>query len=58
MTDKYYIAQVHGLREYGLSTLYIDYSHLLQWADGVLANAVQSSYDRFHPFLINLIFLL
>ena len=43
---------MHGLREYGLSTLYIDYGHLSQWADGVLAQAVQSSYDRFHPFLI------
>lgn len=28
-TDKYYIAQIHGLRVYNLSTLYIDYQHLL-----------------------------
>lgn len=52
MTDKYYIAQVHGLREYSLSTLYVDFQHLSRWADGVLANAVQSSYDRFNSFLI------
>lgn len=51
-TDKYYIAQIHGLRTYQLSTLYIDYNHVLEFQSGHLANAVMQEYYRFLPFLI------
>src|SRR5438034_11839282 len=50
-TDKYYIAQIHGLRIYSLSTLYVDYEHLSSVQDGVLAGAVVEQYYRFLPFL-------
>lgn len=51
-TDKYYINQVHGLREYQLSTLYVDYRHLLAYREGTtLADAIASQYYRFLPFL-------
>ena len=51
MSDKYYIAQIHGLRIYNLSTLYVDFQHLMSSNDGVLANAITSNYYRFLPFL-------
>jgi DNA replication licensing factor MCM6 len=51
-TDKYYIAQLSGMRLYGLSTLYIDYTHLASHEDGVLATAVASEYYRFLPYMI------
>ncbi|MCJ1402524.1 MCM DNA helicase complex subunit mcm6 [Xylographa trunciseda] len=51
MSDKYYIAQIHGLRIYNLSTLYVDFQHLMSSNDGVLANAIASNYYRFLPFL-------
>ncbi|KAF2459205.1 MCM2/3/5 family-domain-containing protein [Lineolata rhizophorae] len=51
-TDKYYVAQIHGLKEYGLSTLYVDYNHLLQHERGVVARAVASEYYRFLPYMI------
>jgi DNA replication licensing factor MCM6 len=51
-TDKYYINQIHGLREFQLSTLYIDYRHLLAYREGTtLAEAIASQYYRFLPFL-------
>lgn len=28
LSDKYYIAQIHGMRKFGLSTLYVDFTHL------------------------------
>ncbi|PSN61856.1 MCM-domain-containing protein [Corynespora cassiicola Philippines] len=51
-TDKYYIAQIRGLRLYSLSTLYVDYTHLLRHEDGVLAAAIASEYYRFLPYMI------
>jgi len=52
-TDKYYINQIHGLREFQLSTLYVDYRHLLSYKEGpILADAIASQYYRFLPFLI------
>ena len=51
-TDKYYIAQIHGLKVYNLSTLYVDYTHLLKHEDGVLATAIASEYFRFLPYMI------
>jgi DNA replication licensing factor MCM6 len=51
-TNKYYIAQVHGLAHYGLSTLYVDYRHLLKFGEGVAAGAVLKEFYRFQPYLI------
>ncbi|KAF2121351.1 MCM2/3/5 family-domain-containing protein [Lophiotrema nucula] len=51
-TDKYYIAQIRGLRLYGLSTLYVDYTHLQKHEDGVVAAAVASEYYRFLPYMV------
>lgn len=50
-TDKYYVAQVHGLRILNLSTLYIDYTHLSQFQGGGLADGIVEEYYRFLPFL-------
>lgn len=50
-TDKYYVAQIHGLRIYQLSTLYVDYNHLASWQGGHLAEAIVDEYYRFLPFL-------
>ncbi|KIX10136.1 uncharacterized protein Z518_01217 [Rhinocladiella mackenziei CBS 650.93] len=52
-TDKYYVNQIHGLREFQLSTLYVDYRHLLAYKEGpILADAIANQYYRFLPFLI------
>jgi DNA replication licensing factor MCM6 len=45
-----YIQQIHTMREYELTTLYVDYGHLLQ-KDDVLADAIQKQYYRFLPYL-------
>ncbi|MCJ1264663.1 MCM DNA helicase complex subunit mcm6 [Lobaria immixta] len=50
-SDKYYIAQIHGLREYNLSTLYVDYQHLMSLRNQTLANAIVNDYYRYLPFL-------
>lgn len=51
-TNKYYIAQIHGLRTFQLSTLYVDYTHLSAFtSDRSLATAVVEDYYRFLPFL-------
>jgi DNA replication licensing factor MCM6 len=51
-TDKYYIAQASGMRLWGLSTLYVDYTHVDSHEDGILAKAIASEYYRFLPFMI------
>ena len=51
-TDKYYVAQVHGLRMYNLSTLYVDFQHLLHYEQGIMAGAIVEDYYRYQPFLI------
>ncbi|KAF8622100.1 hypothetical protein AX15_007237 [Amanita polypyramis BW_CC] len=48
--DLIYIDQIHTMREYELTTLYVDFGHLLQ-KDDVLADAVQKQYYRFLPYL-------
>jgi DNA replication licensing factor MCM6 len=48
---RYYIAQIHGLRQFELSTLYVDFAHLATVEGGVLATAVVEQYYRFAPFL-------
>ncbi|TFY64490.1 hypothetical protein EVJ58_g2595 [Rhodofomes roseus] len=45
-----YIEQIHTMREYELTTLYVDYGHLLQ-KDDVLADAMQKQYYRFLPYI-------
>ncbi|KAI0092185.1 mis5 protein [Irpex rosettiformis] len=45
-----YIEQIHTMREYELTTLYVDYGHLLQ-KDDVLADAIQKQYYRFLPYI-------
>ncbi|KAJ7752841.1 MCM2/3/5 family-domain-containing protein [Mycena maculata] len=45
-----YIEQIHTMREYELTTLYVDFGHLLL-TDDVLAGAIQKMYYRFLPFL-------
>jgi DNA replication licensing factor MCM6 len=45
-----YVEQIHTMREYELTTLYVDYGHLLQ-KDDVLADAIQRQYYRFLPYL-------
>ncbi|KAK3940130.1 MCM2/3/5 family-domain-containing protein [Diplogelasinospora grovesii] len=50
-TDKYYVAQIHGMRIFQLSTLYVDYKHVASWSSGGLAHAIVNSYYRFLPFL-------
>ncbi|KAM4055686.1 MCM2/3/5 family protein [Hirsutella rhossiliensis] len=50
-TDKYYIAQIKGMRNFQLSTFYVDYKHLASWENGSLADGVMRQYYRFLPFL-------
>jgi DNA replication licensing factor MCM6 len=51
-TEKHwYIAQIRGMPHAELSTLYVDFQHLMTSNDGVLATAVANNYYRFLPFL-------
>jgi len=50
-TDKYYVAQIKGMRVYQLSTFYVDWKHLESWNNGHLAQGIMESYYRFLPFL-------
>ncbi|KAL8735481.1 MAG: hypothetical protein Q9181_002788 [Wetmoreana brouardii] len=50
-SDKYYVAQIHGLRIYNLSTLYVDFQHLMSLPNDTLANAIANDYYRYLPFL-------
>ncbi|KAF7792871.1 hypothetical protein EIP86_003972 [Pleurotus ostreatoroseus] len=45
-----YIEQIHTMREYELTTLYVDYGHLLE-RDDVLADAIKNQYYRFLPYI-------
>ncbi|EWC45337.1 DNA replication licensing factor mcm6 [Drechslerella stenobrocha 248] len=51
-TDKYYIGQIHGLEAYNLSTLYINFKHLIRH-NSVLADAIIGQYYRWLPYLTN-----
>ncbi|TIB32440.1 hypothetical protein E3P86_03153 [Wallemia ichthyophaga] len=48
--SKFYVEQIHGMREYNFTTLYVSFSHLLERED-ILAKAVTDQYYRFLPFL-------
>ncbi|KAG9317826.1 MCM2/3/5 family-domain-containing protein [Chiua virens] len=45
-----YVQQIHTMREYEITTLYMDFTHLFQ-RDDVLADAIQKQYYRFLPYL-------
>ncbi|KAL9089845.1 MAG: hypothetical protein Q9159_002315 [Coniocarpon cinnabarinum] len=51
-TDKYYVEQIHGLAKYNLSTLYVDFQHLLNYEDGVMAGAIADQYYRYQPYMV------
>ncbi|KZO90452.1 MCM-domain-containing protein [Calocera viscosa TUFC12733] len=48
--EKYYISQIHNMKQNETSTLYVDFSHLLE-RDEVLARAISDQYYRFLPYL-------
>ncbi|KAI0446763.1 MCM2/3/5 family-domain-containing protein [Xylaria telfairii] len=50
-TDRFYIAQIHNMRSYSLSTFYVNYDHVASFQNGGLANAINTQYYRFLPFL-------
>jgi DNA replication licensing factor MCM6 len=45
-----YVEQVYIMKEHQLTTMYVDYTHILQ-KDDVLAQAIQTKYYRFMPYL-------
>lgn len=47
----YYVSQIHSLKHFQISTVYIDFSHLQTVEDGVLADAITDKFTRFLPFL-------
>ena len=53
LSDKYYLAQIHGMRKFDLSTLYVDFRHLASLDNPILADAIANQYFRFQPFLTN-----
>jgi len=48
--SKFYLEQIHAMKDYELTTLYVDFSHLLE-REEVLARAIQDQYYRFIPYL-------
>ena len=45
-----YIEQVEIMKEHELTTMYVDFTHILK-QDDVLAQAIQTKYYRFMPYL-------
>ncbi|KAN0063015.1 MCM DNA helicase complex subunit mcm6 [Thecaphora frezii] len=45
-----YIDQIVALRDYGRTTLFVDFSHVLRH-DDVLARAISDQYYRFQPYI-------
>lgn len=52
-SNKPYVAQIHAMRVYQLSTFYVNYDHIAAYQNGGLANAINTQYYRFLPFLTN-----
>lgn len=53
-TDKYYIAQIHGMAATDTTTMYLDYSHLNYWSETHVkgfAEAITERHYRFLPFM-------
>ncbi|KAG4301517.1 hypothetical protein PCK1_002230 [Pneumocystis canis] len=44
--SKYYIEQIHGMKIYEITTLYVDYMHLLGFENSALAEALVEQYYR------------
>ncbi|KAJ6144727.1 DNA replication licensing factor mcm6 [Penicillium chermesinum] len=51
LSDKYYIAQIKGMTKFELSTLYVDFNHLLAFGNSALTESISTMYYRFLPFL-------
>ncbi|KAF2152444.1 MCM-domain-containing protein [Myriangium duriaei CBS 260.36] len=51
-SDRYYVEQIKGLARYQLSTLYIDFQHIMKDGNVVLAEAIADEYYRFQPYLV------
>lgn len=47
-----YRTQLEFMNHYELSTMYIDYTHLAERENGVLALAIREQYYRFQPYLL------
>lgn len=47
-----YLAQIEAMKTYEYCTLYVDYQHLVERENGVLALAILEQYYRFSPFLL------
>lgn len=47
-----YLAQLEAMKTYEYQTLYVDYQHLVNRENGVLALAILEQYYRFNPFLL------
>ena len=43
--SKFYVDQIRAMKDYELTTLYVDFGHLLE-REEVLARAIQSQYYR------------
>ncbi|KAI1172542.1 MCM2/3/5 family-domain-containing protein [Nemania sp. FL0916] len=50
-TDRFYVAQIHNMRAYQLSTFYVNFDHVASYHNGGLANAINTQYYRFLPYL-------
>ncbi|KAJ7639192.1 MCM2/3/5 family-domain-containing protein [Roridomyces roridus] len=48
--ERVYIDQIHTLRDFEITTLYVDFGDILH-QDDVLADAIQKQYYRFLPYL-------
>ncbi|KAG7561812.1 hypothetical protein FFLO_02713 [Filobasidium floriforme] len=48
--SRYYVEQIKAMKDYELTTLYVDMLHLLE-REEVLARAIRSQYYRFLPYL-------
>lgn len=44
---RYYIEQIHGMRLYEVTTLYVDYMHILGFENSALAEALVDQYYRY-----------
>lgn len=49
---KVYLAQIDAMKAYEYSTMYVDFAHLLEVENGVLAQAIAEQFYRFYPFLL------
>lgn len=50
--EKIYLTQINNMKTFEISTLYIDFQHLLEKENGILAQAIIDQYYRFYPFLV------